>query len=96
MHHECGIYHFIARGQVEPDLKELGRVRLVGVDERKHFAVHNALAGSHPLEIPVDMKTQEHEAETQYNGVVDHKAWGAPADHPVRSVPRNRQSLCDR
>ena len=47
------LHHFVAGGQVEPDLKQLQRIGFVGVHQRKHLAVHDALAGCEPLHIAV-------------------------------------------
>jgi hypothetical protein len=41
--------HFIARWEIEPDLKELEPVRFVIVHKWKHFSVRNTPACGHPL-----------------------------------------------
>ena len=41
----------MAGRQVEPNLKQLGGVGLVGMAQRKHFAMHDALSSGQPLHI---------------------------------------------
>ncbi len=43
--------HFIFRGQVEPDLKQFGRVVRVFLNEWKHFGMHDTPTRRHPLHI---------------------------------------------
>lgn len=50
-HGKAGWYHFAAGRKIQPNLKESGGVVLGLVEQGKHFAVHNAFAGSHPLDI---------------------------------------------
>mmetsp|Transcript_21776 Transcript_21776/g.55860 ORF Transcript_21776/g.55860 Transcript_21776/m.55860 type:complete len:289 (+) Transcript_21776:376-1242(+) len=51
VHDKGGLRHFGLGGQVQPDLEQLQRVRSGLLDQGKHFAVDNALAGRHPLQI---------------------------------------------
>ena len=50
-HGEVGLGHLAARRQIEPDLEQLGRVVLPGVDQWKHLAMDDALASGEPLHI---------------------------------------------
>ena len=50
-HREVGLDHLVGRRQVEPDLKELARVRAVAVEQREHLTVHDPLAGGQPLHV---------------------------------------------
>ena len=50
-HGEVRLDHFVAGRQVEPDLKELGGVGLIGMAQGKHFAMHDALASGEPLNV---------------------------------------------
>ena len=45
------IDHFGHLREVQPDLKELGGVGPVGVEQGEHLGVHDALSGRHPLRI---------------------------------------------
>lgn len=49
LHGECGFNHFALGRQVEPNLKQLEGVGLVGVHQRKHLTMNDAFASSHPL-----------------------------------------------
>ena len=66
-HREVRLDHLVGRGQVEPDLEQLGRVRCGRVDEREHLAVHDAGAGREPLRVAAS----ETGRGTQRVGVVD-------------------------
>ena len=50
-HGEVRFGHFETCRQVQPDLKQLTRVGLVLVAQRKHLAMHDAFAGRQPLHI---------------------------------------------
>jgi len=43
--------HFGFGGQIDPNLKKSSMIGLFLVDEGKHFAMHNAFSGGHPLNI---------------------------------------------
>ena len=50
-HGEVRVNHFAGCRQIEPDLKQLQRVGLNGIEQRKHLSMHDALARSEPLHI---------------------------------------------
>jgi hypothetical protein len=50
-HREVRVGHLVDRRQVQPDLEQLERVRSFRVEEREHLAVHDAGAGSEPLDV---------------------------------------------
>ena len=53
MHHKSGLNHLIRTRQVQPNLKQLQRVRLVVVFQREHLAVNDTRARRHVLQIPI-------------------------------------------
>ena len=50
-HGEVRLDHFVAGRQVEPNLKQLGGIGLVGMAQGKHFAMHDALPSGQPLHV---------------------------------------------
>ena len=50
-HGEVRLCHFVFGGEIEPNLKELGWIGLIGVTQGKHFAVNNAFPRGQPLNI---------------------------------------------
>ena len=48
---KCGSTSLSSAGQVEPDLEQLERVRLLGVEQREHLRVDDAPAGGEPLHV---------------------------------------------
>jgi hypothetical protein len=48
-HREIGRRELGPRGQVDPDLKQLEAIARIGLEQRKHFRVHDAGAGREPL-----------------------------------------------
>jgi hypothetical protein len=71
-HGKVGIGELILRRQVQPDLKQLERVRRRALEQGKHFGVHDALAGREPLYVarPVTRRGAEG------IGVIDEAAPG--------------------
>ena len=66
-HGEVRFDHLVAGRQVQPDLKQLQRIGRIGVEQRKHFGVHDARACGHPLHIT----TAKARGSTQRIGVVN-------------------------
>ena len=48
---KCGVDELVLGRQVEPDLEQLERVRLLGVEQREHLRVDDAAAGGEPLHV---------------------------------------------
>ena len=69
-HREVGISELRLRGQVQPDLEKLERVRRVVVEQREHLRVHDAATGREPLGIA----RAEARRGAQRVGVVDEAA----------------------
>jgi hypothetical protein len=53
--------------QVKPNLEQLQRVGLVGVDEREHLSMHHSSSCSHPLHVALSIPT----SAAQRIGVID-------------------------
>ena len=50
-HGEVRLDELVLGGQVQPDLEELQRVRPLGLEQREHLGVDDALAGGEPLHV---------------------------------------------
>ena len=50
-HGEVRLGHFVFGRQVEPNLEQFGRIWRLHLAQRKHFAVHDALACGQPLHV---------------------------------------------
>ena len=69
-HREVRIDALVGRGQVEPDLEQLDRVRVVAVEQREHLGVDDSVAGSQPLHVA----PAEPRRRAERVGVVDQAA----------------------
>ena len=50
-HREVRLDELVLGRQVQPDLEQLERVRLLGVEQREHLRVDDAAAGGEPLHV---------------------------------------------
>jgi len=71
-HREVGPRKLAARGQVQPDLKELGGVLALFVEQREHLRVHDAAAGGHPLHVALAITR----GRSERVGVIDEASAG--------------------
>ena len=64
---KCGSTNLSTRGQVQPDLEQLERVGLVGVEEREHLRVHDAAAGGEPLRVAARRSAPRRPSESEWS-----------------------------
>ncbi len=87
-HREVRLDELVLRGQVEPDLEQLERVRLLRFEEREPLRVDDALTGRQPLHVAAP----EPCCGTERVGVVDEALAdvGDRLEPPVRVVRKAR------
>ena len=83
-HGEVRLGHLAARGQVEPDLEQLGRVGGITVQQRKHLAVHDAFAGREPLHVATAKAGRGAQRVRVVNAALAHDGHGLKATVRVR------------
>src|SRR5207244_3381763 len=69
-HPEVRLHHFVAARKIEPDLKELERVRAFALYQWKHLAVHDPASGGEPLNVAF----AEARGRAERIGVIDEAA----------------------
>ena len=71
-HGKARIHHFAPGGQVQPDLEKARGIVPLLFDQGKHFRVHHAFSGRHPLDVALSVATRV----TEGIGVVDNAVHG--------------------
>ena len=92
-HGEVGICHLGLGGQIHPNLEQLCGIGCIGVEQRKHFAVHDALACGKPLHVAIAEAGCGAERIRMVDQPAAHNGHGLEAPMRVGRKARNRVAV---